>query len=323
MTRRQARNKTGIARLPEDGVHDAWAAYVCVRCSELNVLRVGETLWEPQFAFESGTWDCKKCGFTHDKAASLPFPNWPKQFSKGGSIPAERFWLGFFRISTEHPESYWKWCNSCGRVLPFNAFSKHTGWGPLERQMECRSCKGGINADLNVKRTAEQLHEGSRRRRAAELLLEGENQNISVDDLFCRFGSRCFKTQKLLKRKDRTSWAIDHILPSTFLYPLTVENAALLSKEANNNKRDKWPSSYYTNNELVDLCKITGADLELLASRAPILNANVDVDACVDRSLKVREKSDLPKRIRELKWLLAKYKLVSKLSSKNKRMLGF
>ncbi len=92
--------------------------------------------------------------------------------------------------------------------------------------MECRSCKSVINADLNPKRTKEQLHESSVRRRIADLLLEGENERIDFKELFDRFGNRCFKTGKMLNINDRGSWAIDHILPSRFLYPLRKNNAA-------------------------------------------------------------------------------------------------
>lgn len=227
---------------------------------------------------------------------------------------------------TENRDSYWKQCNTCGRVLPANAFSRHSGWGPLERQMECRSCKGVINAILNPKRTKEQLWESALKRRVGDLLLEGENKKIDdnfIRKLFRRFYSRCFKTGKRLKMKNRLSWAIDHILPSRYLYPLTKENAALLSKEANNHKRDRWPSEFYTNGELIRLARITGADLQLLSNNKPIVNPNIDVDACVTRYLQVRERTNLEKRIKELKELLEEYDLSSKLSAKNKKLLGY
>jgi hypothetical protein len=323
MARRKTRNVTGLARLPGVSVHHAWVAFVCLKCSELNLIDVGTQLPESQTAFETARWPCRKCGYTHRKEADLPFTTWPREFTDHSSIRAQRFWLGFFRIATEHSESYWKQCNTCGRILPFSAFSKHAGWGPLERQMECRSCKGAINAELNPRRTRQQLHEASARRRVADLLLEGENQSISPEELFARFGGKCFKTKKPLSIKDRKSWAIDHILPSRYLYPLTRENAALLSAGANNNKRDRWPSEFYTNNELIELSRLTGADLSVLASRTPIVNPHIDVNACVSRFLKVRERSDLPKRLAELKKLLLEYDLVAKLSLANRRLLGF
>ncbi len=278
---------------------------------------------DPKSAYKTAEWKCDKCGYLHSKDSDLPFEHWSEDFTVAESIKAQRFWEAFFRIATEQPESYWKQCNTCGRILPFNAFSKHSGWGPLERQMECRSCKGAINAVLNPKRTKEQLLESSVRRRIADLLLEGVNEAIDIDDLFRRFGNRCFKTKHLLDIKKRDTWAIDHILPSKWLYPLTKENAALLSAEANNNKRDKWPSEFYTNNELIELARITGADLGLLSSRTPIINTDINVDKCVERYLHVREISHLPKRIGELKKILMDYSLIDKLSRRNKKLLGF
>jgi hypothetical protein len=189
--------------------------------------------------------------------------------------------------------------------------------------MECRSCKGAINAALNPKRTKQQLHEATARRRLAELLLEGEDEKVSIEDLFKRFGGRCFKTKRALRMEDRGAWAIDHILPSKYLYPLTAANAALLSTEANNAKRDKWPSQFYTNSELIELSRITGADLSLLASGTAVANPHIDVNACVSRFLKVRERSDLGKRVEQLKNLLSSLKLVDKLSARNRQFLGF
>jgi hypothetical protein len=49
--------------------------------------------------------------------------------------------------------------------------------------MECRACKGAINAVLNPKRTSQQLHESAVRRRIADLLLETEEQPIDIADL--------------------------------------------------------------------------------------------------------------------------------------------
>jgi predicted RNA-binding Zn-ribbon protein involved in translation (DUF1610 family) len=326
MPRRKTTNITGISRLQDIPFHDAWVAFICVNCKEFNIIRIGQSLLSPLDAYEKQQWVCEHCGFTHSKNIDLPFSNWPKAANLAQSLTAQRFWKAFFGASTEHPESYWKQCNVCGRVLPFSAFSKHSGWGPLQRQMECRGCKGAINAILNPERTSQQLFESSIKRRVAEMLLKGENEAISknfIDELFQRFGGRCFKTKKPLNKNDRSSWAIDHILPSKYLYPLKVSNAALLSKEANDNKRDRWPSEFYTNNELIELAKITGGDLALLSSTVPIVNPNINVDACVTRALSIREGSNLQKRISELKKMLISYGLMDKLSDENKKLLGY
>ena len=325
MSRRKTKHKTGITRLEKILYHDVWVAFVCLKCRKLNTVIIGKELLSPEEAYKIARWKCKYCKYVHSSKSQLPFKEWPKEFTKAGSVHARRFWEAFFRISTEFREAYWKQCNVCGRILPFSAFSRHAGWGSLERQMECRSCKGAINAKLNPLRTKEQLYESSLNRRVADLLLEGENEKISFNffkKLFKKFDSKCFKTKKLLDIKDRKSWAVDHILPSKYLYPLTVKNAALLSREANNSKGKKWPSEFYTNSELVKLSKITGANLNLLSRKKPIINPHIDVDACITRFLRVREKSDLPKRLKELRKLLIAYDLIDKLSKKNKQILG-
>lgn len=322
MARRQKVNQTGISRLSNIPFHDAWIAYKCVSCQKMNYIQIGQTLLSPAEAVENCVWTCEHCSFVHAKESDLPFQNWEEEFLSSDSMTVLRFWEGFFRIATESPESYWKQCNVCGRILPFSAFSKHSGWGVLERQMECRSCKGAINAVLNPKRTKQQLQESSVRRRIADLFVESENVTIDIDDLFKRFDSKCFKTGKKLDIKQRNTWNIDHILPSKYLYPLNTTNSALLSAEANSNKRDMWPSKFYTNNELIELAKITGANLELLSSPKPIINRNIDVNNGVYKYLQVREMSDLPKRIKEIKKILEVYQLTNNLSDENKQLLG-
>lgn len=323
MPRRQTKNKTGISRREGIRVHDAWIGFGCVKCSHFTTLLVGQALLTPDATYSSATWSCEECGFVHSAESDLPeWPHWEPEHRAAESIAAQRFWQGFFRIHTEDRSSYWKQCNMCGRVQPFHAFSRHVGWGPLELQMECRACKGAINAVLNPKRTKEQLHESALRRRVADLLLKGENEKLSFEDLFKRFEHRCFKTGKRLDIEERATWHVDHILPSRYLYPLTSENACLLSVDANQNKKAQWPSLFFTNEELMRLAKITGANLALLASPQPIVNTNIDVDCCVTRFLAVRQNTLLAKRLTELKAMLADYGLVDRLSPENRRLLG-
>jgi len=323
MARRKSVNNTGILRVEGIRFHDAWIAYKCVNCHEMNYIQVGQILLTPTEAIETAVWKCDHCMFIHSKESDLPFKNWQEEYNLADSTTALRFWEGFFRIATEHPESYWKQCNVCSRILPNRAFSKHIGWGVLEKQMECRSCKGAINAVLNPKRTKEQLHESAVRRRIADLFLEDENESINFEDLFERFDNRCFKTKVPLDINNRETWSIDHILPSRYLYPLKKENSALLSKNANENKRDQWPSRFYSNNELIDLARITGANIDLISNPIPIMNHQIDVNKGVERYLQVREHSDLPKRIKEIKKILMVYDLVPFLSDENKKLLGF
>lgn len=327
MVRRPTQNETGIDRIPleNSNVHDAWAVYICVNCRAINYVHIGNSLVSPEYAYENYAWECTACGFVHSKNADLPdnWKNWRPELLEKEELTVERFWQAFFRISTENPEAYWKQCNVCGRILPNHAFSKHKGFGPLEKQMECRACKGAINAVLNCQRTSEQLRESSIRRRVADMFVEEYNERIDIQALFNRFGGKCFKTGKCLDIAKTGSWHIDHILPSKYLYPLTVQNAALLSSEANSNKRDRWPSEFYTPQELVELAKITGADLNLLSSPVPIVNTHINVNRGVDRYLNVRNSNtDLLRRVMELKKVIQQYDLEDLLDDEHRAILG-
>jgi len=323
MARRKSQNVTGISRIEGIDPFSAWVGFTCLKCGELVAVKIGNKLIAPSEAYEKARWPCHSCGYVHHSRANLPpWKNWPAEHRRANSLPTQRFWQGFFRICTENAAAYWKRCNVCSRIQPFQAFSRHVGWGPLALQMECRSCKGAINAVLNPKRTKEQLHESALRRRVADLLMEGENQKLPFAALFERFGHRCFKTGVRLDINARSTWAVDHILPSRYLYPLTTTNACLLSREANQNKKARWPSEFFTNAELIKLAEITGADLRLLASPTPIVNDNIDVDRCVTRFLSVRQNTRLADRIDELRAILKEYNLVKRLSLKNRRMLG-
>lgn len=146
---------------------------------------------------------------------------------------------------------------------------------------------------------------------------------FNIENLFKKFENKCFKTKKPLDINKRKTWNIDHILPSKWLYPLRNDNAALLSTEANSAKKAMWPSKFYTNNELINLAKITGSNLKLISNKTPIINTNIDINKGVERYLQVREKSDLLKRIKEIKKILQVYNLVDGLSDENKKLLGF
>jgi len=327
MARRPPVNKTQIPRTKGLINHSVYCSYTCINCQTRRYEELGniKTLPTPKEAFESFHWVCQKCKFIHAKGEALPFSNfgWANEFCAGGSLSAERFWIAFFREATTQG-AYWKVCHTCNRILPEHDFSKHSNFGALAKQLECKACKGAINADQLKKRTTEQLRESAGKRRIAELLTGQVDEKLNVDELFKRFEGKCFKTGALIDRKDSKSWNIDHTMPSRYFWPLSISNATLLSREANANKSDKWPSEYYSNQQLYRLSEITGAKLELLANKTPIYNQNIDVDLCVERYIgKTRSGTDIQKRTLELKALLELHSLESRLSSINKKRLGY
>lgn len=328
MARRKSVNVTGINHLSHVNRDDLWVFYSCVNCGKTNLINIGRHMIRPEYALENEKWVCEHCGFIHSKDADLPerYSNWEPGLLKNESLTCQRFWKNFFIISTGNPEYYWKQCQACGRILPSSSFSHHGKWGELEKQAECRACKSAINAVGNPKRTKEQHAEAAARRRIGDLMHpDPEYKPYSdIDDLFERFGGKCFLTGVPLDRNDRDQWQIDHILPASYYYPLTKENACLLSKGANGNKRAQWPSEIYTPEQLVELSRITGADISLLSSPEPIYNENADPNMAVVRYLEKarQDPRKFSKRVAELKKILSADNLLESLSDENKRMLG-
>ena len=330
MARRSIKNRTGFAN--KEGVNhkEAWVCFPCVKCGHTVTARIGMSLPTLEEAMDNCVWVCPSCGYAHSVLSDIPstMDNFPEEWRSSEDPHCQSFWTAFFRMATKDVFSYWKYCSKCGRLLPVSCFDKHndkagsSAWKPLNRQAECKACKAAINANLNKERTKEQLFEGTINRRIGDLL-SSTDEKANPKDVFERFGGRCFKTGKILDYNDRKSWHIDHIMPSKYFWPLTTDNAALLSSEANEAKSGKWPSEFYTDKELVELSKITGAPLEKISSKEPIYNMDIDPNKAVEKLFgNIREDSHLPKLVLGLKKILLEHKLVDALTLKNKQMLG-
>lgn len=309
MARRATVNKTGFAN--KEGVNhkEAWVCFPCLNCGATVKANIGLSLPTLEEAMGNCVWLCPECGYEHSILSDIPdsMDNFPEEWRSSDDPHCQGFWTAFFRMQTKDVFSYWKHCSKCGRLLPVSCFDLHndkpgsTAWKPLNRQAECKACKAAINANLNSLRTHEQLFEGTINRRIGDLLSATDNK-ANPKEVFELFGGKCFKTGKKLDYNKRGTWHIDHIMPSKYLWPLTKENAALLSNEANEAKSGKWPSEFYTDKELVELSKLTGAPLEFISSKEPIINPDVDPNKAVDKLFNnVREDSHLQKLIQGLK----------------------
>lgn len=145
-------------------------------------------------------------------------------------------------------------------------------------QLECRFCKKfTVNAAHNPQRTSAQMKEDAARRRNIELLvdalLDGSPQlryrhdtgRELADDVFSRFRGQCFRCEETLAPR---SWHLDHTRPLALLWPLDGTATALCSS-CNTEKRDRPPSEFYTDDELVSLARITGVPLKELQNPDP------------------------------------------------------
>jgi hypothetical protein len=172
----------------------------------------------------------------------------------------------------------------------------HTGFGRIRDartgevveltygfQLECRFCKKfAVNAALNPQRTAAQMKEDAARRRAIEFLLdhlyEGSPQlryrlrtgRELTDDVWKRFGGRCFKCGTAMASPN--DMHLDHTRPLALLWPLDG-TATCLCGTHNSEKRDRPPVAFYTEEELERLAAITGLSLEELRDPSPNVEA--------------------------------------------------
>src|SRR5438552_1380477 len=71
MARRRTKNRTGLARIEGVPFHNLWVGFVCLRCHELNTMDVGSEILDPNAAFETAVWPCKKCRYDHCRSSDL------------------------------------------------------------------------------------------------------------------------------------------------------------------------------------------------------------------------------------------------------------
>ena len=172
-----------------------------------------------------------------------------------------------------------KKCSYCGRLLPIDktrlgalSFHKHSA-KLTKHQNECRACKKWrINNTFNPLRTTDQLHESSTITRERKLFLKepeilqaikrrtGEGLKSQIWE---RFNKKCFRC-KIPVSLD--NFHLDHTRPLAYLYPLD-EHATCLCNKCNNEKHDKFPVDFYTNQQLKDLSEVCGLSYNELCKR--------------------------------------------------------
>ncbi len=197
----------------------------------------------------------------------------------------------------------YKYCIICNTIKPLDLFDHHRS-RKSGRQGECRLCKKEYNSIKNKTRLTDQHREAAQKRR---MYLDLAPTKINSEEIYKRFSYRCFKCQKDLRKADAKERPLDHTLPLFYLWPLTTKNATLLCREHNSEKSSRWPSTYYSNDELKRLAILTGIQYEILAGPAHYnptaikgLKTAEQVDLLLDKySAYMSEIIDLRNRILE------------------------
>ncbi len=250
MTRRIPQNKTGLIGTGKVNYQKIYRVFDCLNpeCEYFFIIEEDSISLDN---LDDVKFTCPNCSFKHDISIDASYQN------------------GYFAKFLEKTP-HWKYCRICENLKPVNVFDKHARM-PSGYQMECKVCKWVINARLNPKRTRDQLREGSEGRRLLEVFRGEEKFKLDEKALLKDFGNVCFKCKKDLSSASRSDYHVDHVLPAKYLWRL--EDAMTpLCKKCNLEKRDSWPSIFYTKTQLKDLSLRTGVPFEILSSKQPKIN---------------------------------------------------
>lgn len=268
MPRRPTRNITNIRGTGQIDATAVWRVFECAApgCDHLH------RLCEDTEGFPRVEVKCPKCGHITSEPHILRAPRW--KYCRVCE------WLQPIGETTSRGTSL------RGKTMgsAFDYHSPNSSSFRSERQLECKVCKKEINRVLNPMRTSDQHRESAQARRMYAILA-GVVEKLDSRKVFDRFDGKCFKCSKPLSFATRGTkdYAIDHTLPVSHFWPVTSENATLLCKKCNAEKSDRWPSEYYSKEELQHLSVLTGVPFEVLSGQ-PVLNpeavqlirANVD-----------------------------------------------
>ena len=204
---------------------------------------------------------CPSCEMVILSGGETQFYEYKLIDQRDNSITQEGTFTILHDDHVEEAQEY-KYCIICNTIKPLHSFDRHSA-RKSGSQGECRLCKTVYNSIKNQTRLTDQHREASQKRRM--YLDLSARTKIKSEEIHKRFNYRCFKCRKDLRKVGAKERPLDHTLPVVFLWPLTTENATLLCRRHNGEKADKWPSAYYSENELKNLAVLTGVQYETLA----------------------------------------------------------
>jgi hypothetical protein len=241
--------------------------FQCLNKDCVNFIFIREDSIDADFLVE-----CGACGYKHTAGESTKIYDYDllRDGTKIEEGPFEILHDDYIRDGER-----FKYCIICGALKPLDRFDRHSARAS-GRQGECALCKKVYNSIKNQTRLVEQHREASQKRRLYTHFEEPEKLNIN--EIYNRFQRRCFKCEVDLSGDLALDTAeklgnLDHTLPVFYLWPLTTNNATLLCRDHNGEKAEKWPSKFYTDQELRRLSALTGIDYRLMVGE-PVFNPN-------------------------------------------------
>lgn len=236
---------------------ELYKGFQCLNSSCKNFLFVRNDEIHEEFVIE-----CPKCHFILKSGGETKFYDYKLKHTVENRIIEE----GEFTILHDdyiNESQEYKYCIVCNTLKPTFLFDSARVSG---RQGECRLCKAVYNSIKNQSRITDQHREAAQKRRMY-LDLSGQHK-IDSEVIHERFNFKCFKCGKDLSNVESAKERpLDHTLPIYYLFPLDSQNTTLLCHDHNGKKSGKWPSEYYTTEELKKLSIITGIDFDILRGK--------------------------------------------------------
>lgn len=211
---------------------------------------------------------CPTCEFMHKYGDETKFYDYELRDLRDESVIRKGAFTILHDDYVDEAEEF-KYCIICNTIKPLAFFDRH-GSRKSKRQGECRLCKAVYNELKNPTRTTDQHREAAQKRRLYMELTGGDK--IDSKHIYERFGYKCFKcgedlSQDIQEKSVQRGGNLDHTLPAMYLWPLTNDNATLLCQRHNGEKAQKWPSEFYTDQELRRLVTLTGIPYETLTGQ--------------------------------------------------------
>lgn len=244
-----------------------WRGFQCLnpRCTNQIVVREDATTGDFSLT-------CDVCGFIHQAGEAEKIFDY-ELIDKRDDTSVESGPFEILHDDYVGEASRLKYCVLCGALKPLDRFDRHSA-RVSGRQGECNLCKQVYNGIKNQTRTVDQHREASQKRRLYTQF--DDTGKINMEAIYQRFQGKCFKCSEdlsadLADQAAAKAGNLDHTLPVFYLWPLTVDNATLLCRLHNGEKAEKWPGSFYTDQELRRLAALTGIDYRILKG-APFYN---------------------------------------------------
>ena len=195
---------------------------------------------------------CTSCGHVHKYGEEASLYDYKLRDLRDDSIIKEGSFSILHDDYIDEAEEF-KYCIICYTLKPLD-----------------RLCKAVYNDLKNPTRTTDQHREAAQKRRLYMELTGGDK--IDSKEIYERFGYRCFKcgedlSQDIQAKSVQRGGNLDHTLPAKFLWPLNNHNATLLCQRHNGEKAEKWPSEFYTDQEIKRLVTLTGIPYGTMAGQ--------------------------------------------------------